>query len=256
MRKWKLLMATAALGAASQFAYAGGPEMPMGHSAIFIGVGGAYNAVQYKNTIFVPTLLDAGDLGFTNGFEDNRTVFGESAVGQLGYDYFFGTGGFFGIKGLFNYLNTNTQFTTGNDFSTSVSSTVVAEFQSMVQAMLEGGVMVGKNAFYLEAGYAALFTKLDMRDNVAGGQVEASQHQTFNGGVAGIGYRRYFWDCFYVDAAYSYALFSDGNTLAGNSIAPGLIDLEDPAPGVPVSSQLSRMRVQNIVLTANYAFNF
>lgn len=261
MTHWKLLT-TAAVLTASSLAFAGGPEMPPpSHSAIFIGLGGAYNATQYENAIFSPfsTGTPAVITGFTNGLEDNRVVFGESAVGQLGYDYFSGTGGFLGIKGLFNYLNKNTQFTTpdfaGGVGGTGTSSNVVLELQSMVQAMLEGGVLIGKNAFYLEAGYAALFTKVDMRATEAAGIVSASQYNTLNGGVAGVGYRRYFWDSLYIDAVYSYALFADASTLNGTTAVPIILDDDSLGFGT-ISSHVQSVRVQDIVLTVNYAFNF
>lgn len=255
MSKWKMLVACGALCAASQFAFAGGPEMPPpAHSAIFFGIGGAYDFVSYKDTVFAPTGFSPAGVLVTSGvgFEDNNSVFGLSPVGQLGYDYFFGTGGFIGIKGLFNFVDKNTTFTaTGTGVATANNTQAIAEFQSMVQAMLEGGVCINNNAFYLEGGYAALFTKLALRDIAAGGQVTGSQHETFNGGVAGIGYRHYFWDSLFLDAVYSYALFTDGNTLTANNItAAGTV-----TPTTD-SAQLKRVRVQDIVLTVNYAFNF
>jgi outer membrane immunogenic protein len=240
VNKLKLLLACGALCATSQFALAGGPDMPPpGHSSIFLGIGGAYDYVQYKDTIGAP----ATPVASFEFYEDNNSVFGLSPVGQLGYEYFFGTGGFIGIKGLFNFVDKNTQFITG----TVSSLQTVAEFQSMVQAMLEGGICINNNAFYLEGGYSALFSKLIARNFANGGAVQGTASQTLNGGVAGIGYRHYFWDSLFLDAVYSYSIYADGSSLVTtNSVTPANGD----------TAQLKRVRVQDIVLTVNYAFNF
>lgn len=240
MNKWKLLLACGALCAASQFALAGGPDMPPpGHSSIFFGLGGAFDYAQYKNTIGAP----ATPTTTFDFFEDNNSIFGLSPVGQLGYEYFFGTGGFIGIKGLFNFIDKNRAFVA----STNTSTQTIAEFQSMVQAMLEGGICINNNAFYLEGGYSALFTDNITRNFNNGGFVQGTQSQTLNGGVAGIGFRHYFWDSLFIDAVYSYSLYADGTNLVTTD---SLVAADQD------SAQLKQVRVQDIVLTVNYAFNF
>lgn len=254
MNKWKLLLTCGAL-AASQVAFAGGPDMPPpSHSAIFIGIGGAYDYVQYKNTIFSPVLdptIPAGS-GPGYGYEDSNSVFGLAPVGQLGYDYFFGTGGFIGVKGLFNFVDKNTTFQ-GIGFSNNTQFTT--EFNSMAAGMLEGGVRVNDNAFYLEAGYSALFTKTVLRDVTSGGQVIGSQNQTLSGGIAGIGFRHYFWDVLFIDAVYSYALYQDGTSFSAQSITTVTPDEVTPVT-LTSSSQLKQVRLQDILFTVNYSFNF
>lgn len=261
---WKSLpICITALCAPIHFAMAGGPEMaPPGHSAIFIGVGGAYDYVQYKNAIAAPINgfpSAVGVSGFFNGFESNGSIFGLAPIGQVGYDYFFNSDantGFIGIKGLFNFIDKNAAFTTFVVNNNNITTQIISSFQSMVQAMLEGGIRVNNNAFYLEGGYSALFTKLTLRDVLAGGAVEGLQHQTLSGGVAGIGYRRYFLDCLYIDAAYSYSLYQDGSVLGASTVTNPVILTEVSVPQVGESAQLKTVRVQDIVLSVNYAFNF
>ncbi len=245
MNKWKLLLACGALCATSQLALAGGPEMPPpGHSTIFIGIGGAYDYIQSQGTAGV--LITGTATNFQ--FEGVNSLFGLSPAGQLGYEYFFGSGGFFGIKGVYNYTNKDSQ----RDFAVLVGDTLfsdqaIFEAQSMVQAMLEGGICINNNAFYLEGGYAALFGTALVRDTVAGGNVLAKTNQTFNGGVAGIGYRHYFWDVLSIDAVYSYALFAQGNLVSTPSVTDSTI---------VGYGQANRLSVQDVLFTVNYNFNF
>lgn len=256
MNKWKMLLACGALCATSQFALAGGPEMPPpGHMALYIGVGGAYDYAQYKNAL-ATYILPTFNIIDVMAYEDNNSIFGLSPVGQLGFEYFFGSGGFIGVKGLFNFVDKNSQYLAPGD-QLSLSSTSnqgIVEFQSMVQAMLEGGICINSNAFYLEAGYSALFTKSILRNVLTGGLVIGSQNQTLNGGVVGVGYRHYFWDVLSLDVAYSYSIYADASPF--NVIDPA-IDIE--RQNVQVfgdSAQLNRVRVQDILFTVNYNFNF
>lgn len=252
MNKWKTLLACGALCATSQFAFAGGPEMPPpGHSTIFIGLGGAYDYAQYVNTIGTIETID-GVVVFDSGnqWQDNRGIFGLAPIGQLGYEYFFGTGGFIGIKGLFNFVDKNTSYSFDDE-----TYQAVYEVNSMVQAMLEGGFCFNNNAVYLEGGYAALFTKLAVRniDSIPfGGLVLGSVNQTLNGGVVGIGYRHYFWDVLSLDLAYSYSLYADPSSFTPSQL--GIGDFADYT--FTEGAQSKRVRVQDIVLTVNYNFDF
>lgn len=240
MNKWKTLLACGALCVASS-AFAGGPEMPPpGHSAVFIGIGGAFDYAQGQvvagGNAFADPLINAQ-------FEFSNSNFGLAPAGQLGYEYFFGSGGFFGIKGVYYYTNKNFA-----NHQTIDDIQGLLEFQSMVQAMLEGGICVNNNAIYLEAGYAALFTHGVVRDIFpAAGVVVGSHYDTLNGGVAGIGFRHYFWDVISIDAVYSYALFADGDTVSGALVSD---------PTIRGYAQLKRVSVQDILFTVNYNFNF
>lgn len=275
MNKFNFFVSCGVLCAIGQLALAGGVEVPpAGHSSLFIGVGGAYDVVQYKDTA-TESLNLFGRPVVVQASEDNGSVFGLSPVGQLGYEYVWASGGFLGIKGLlFNFVDKNTSyniptiplfigFLSAPADSTSPTAQAIVQFQSMLQTMVEGGIRINNNAFYLEAGYSALFAKSIIRNVLDGGLVLNSENQTLNGGVIGLGYRHYFWDVLFIDAAYTYSLYADASQLMATEGLPLFIlpaTKKLGAPGSTLSTsesmQLKQVGIQDIILSINYAFNF
>lgn len=236
MNKWKLLLAGGVLCVTGQFAFAGGPEVPPpGHHTVFVGLGGGYNHIRAQSTsaIYIPFTTD------NDQFTDSHSIFGLAPVGQLGYEYFTGTGGFYGLKGIYYFANKNASYIAPFDMQTTF------EALSVIDALFEAGFCFHRNAVYLELGYAALFTNTILRAPSDGGFVLGNRHQTLNGGVMGIGFRHYFGNIS-VDAAYSYTIFSDPTPFS------------TPIAGTTefVSNQLNRVTAQDILFTVNYNFNF
>lgn len=233
MNKLLLLLSSVLLFALSQLAYAGGPEMPSSYGAFYVGLGGTVNFVQLEQQTLNPfeTITAAPPTGLVT----DTAIFGLSPVGQIGYDWYFASGAFLGLKGLYNYIDKNSNGFIGISQFT---------YRSMVAGMLAAGFRHGNNAIYAEAGYAALFSKQEIL-NARGLFIEGSVTNTLSGGIAGLGYRRYFWQHLFVDVVYSYALFADGERLVVNDTAN---------PGQNILQTAKRPRVQDITFTLNYMF--
>lgn len=237
MKILKLMTFSVIFWALSQLAYAGGMEAPHAYGRFYVGLGGAINFVQIEQELLAPfqsTLAGTPPLGT----RAEQNTFGLSPVGQIGYDWYFSSGGFVGLKGLYNYIDKQSSLFFGNISSSHFTH------RSMLAAMLVGGFRHGDNAFYAEAGYAALFSKQELF-NISGVVLEGSLTKTLSGGIAGVGFRHYFWQRLFVDAVYSYALFSDGSALIANDRA---------RPGLNSRQLAKRPRVQDITLTVNYMF--
>jgi len=234
MKRLLLLVSSILLLALSQLVYAGGPEMPDNYGGFYIGLGGAVEFVQVEEEALSPFQTNVPGLPPT-GLITGATEFGLSPVGQIGYDWYFASGAFIGLKGLYDYIDKN---------SNGFIGITQFNFRSMAAGMLVAGFRHGNNAFYAEAGYAALFSEQKIF-NAVGLFLEGSATNTLSGGIAGVGYRRYFWQHLFVDVVYSYALFQD----------PGRFLVNDSArPGTNILQLAKRPRVQDITFTVNYMF--
>lgn len=230
MDRFRYLVGAVVLAGSVQMACAGGPDMvPMSQNGIFIGAGGAVDWLQYRETVSSPG---------TSGFIETPLTINVTPVGQLGFEHYSSSGAMFGIKGLYNYVNKETAVFAPNNPNFFVGS--------MVAALLEFGYRFDNNVFYLEGGYSALFTKFTSRDFFTL-ELEGTQTQTLSGGLAGIGYRRFFTPSVFIDAVYSLALYEDTNTFSTTNITPPLRN---------DSARAQRIFEGDLWFTINYMINF